>query len=315
MPDPTKRPAEGSINEATLRAVQADRARVEAAGRAARRRMSAIGRAYRLARWLRNRQSGPLPRLRRVGRVVRSTLRGETPWRAAPDGFLTALLAPVRPPGAPPPPRPPRDWGPDRAAAAARLAAAADRLESVPLADLGVAAIADAPELEALTRACRVIPLRPEDWASELERAGEDGAVPTLLLVTSARNGNGGAWRYRIGWYAHPDSLLLRDLDALTRWCSARGIATLFVLTEMGNGPARLAGWTDAARLFDLVLVAGDALVAEVEALPDRRGAGAVRLPDGDAPAAILRADVLRFAAPRPAAVRPADGSAPGAVA
>lgn len=236
-------------------------------------------------RWLRNRESGPWPRLRRVAGVLRSTVRDRGPWRSLPEALATALLAPVRRSRPPAPPAPPRDWAPERTAAAERLAAAGIRLAGVRPRDLRVAAIADAEDLAVLTAACRVTPIRPEDWALELEAATAAGSGPDVLLVTSARRGNGGAWTYRIGWYAHSDSLLHRDLRALTDWCAEHGIPSVFVA---GVEPEVVRDFGDAAASFDLVLARDAATAAAFEALPGRRGAGVAVAPAGPGPRATL---------------------------
>ena len=213
----------------------------------------------------------PLARLRRVGGVLRATIRERGPWWTLPEAIATAALAPVcRSVEASSPP--PRDLSPERAAAAARIEAARGRIAARPSHDLRVAAIADAADLAALSTAARVTAVRPEDWAIELEAARAAGAAPDLLLVTSARSGNGGAWTYRIGWYAHPDSFLHRDLRALVGWCAEHGIPSLFVARDT---PDETREFGDAAALFDLIVTDGDGAAAAFGALPARRGIGA----------------------------------------
>ncbi|MBI2776431.1 MAG: hypothetical protein HYX57_04070 [Chloroflexi bacterium] len=279
MTDPTERPDPGSINEATREAVEADRARVIGANAAARRRGSLRGRSERIWRWLRNRQSGPLPRIHRVGSVLKATFHARGPWRQLPEALATALLAPVRLPGKPPPPARPRDWTREREGARLRLVRAAERLRDRDPASLRLAVIADAPELARLSEVHDLDELRPEDWADVLDAGLAAGSCPDLLLVTTARNGNGGAWTYRIAWTAHPDGILHRDLDALTNWCAAHDVPTVFATTEAG--PAFDAIWGDAARLFDLVLVPDATIAAAVDERPDRRGTGARLAPVG----------------------------------
>lgn len=302
MTDPTERPDPGSINEATRQVVEADRARVLGAEEAARRRRGSLrGRSERIWRWLRNRQSGPLPRLRRVGSVLKATVRGRGPWRQLPEALATALLAPVRLPGKPSPPRPPRDWTREREEARLRLARAAERLRDREPARLRVAVIADDPELARLREVLDLDELRPEDWAEVLDAGLAAGSCPDLLLVTTARNGNGGAWTYRIAWTAHPDGILHRDLEALTKWCAAHDVPTVFATTEAG--PTFAATWGDAARLFDLVLVPDPTIAAVVDERPDRRGIGARLVPLGAAAdiAAALGGAISFRDAPEPA--------------
>ena len=220
---------------------------------------------------LRRGRATALPRLRRVADAVRTTVRDGGPWGSLPEALATAALAPVRRSGPPSAPRPPRDWSPERAAAAERLAAAADRLALLPPRDVRVAAIADAADLAALHAACDVTAVRPEDWAAQLSGPPGSSALPDLLLVTSAEEGNGGAWTYRIGWYGHPDSLLQRDLRALVEWCAARGIPSLFAVRDR---PDVVRAFGAAAALFDLVVTSDDAIVEDLLELPARRGAG-----------------------------------------
>ena len=244
-----------------------------------------MGRFTRAGRWLMNRDAGPVPRARRVAGVLRSTLRDRGPWRTLPEALATAFLAPVRrsPPSAPP--APPRDWAPERAAAARRLEAAAARLGAGKAADLRLAVIADAQDLAVLTAAAgHVLAIRPEGWVAELDAATRAAQAPELLLVTSAREGNGGAWTYRIGWYAHPDSFLHRDLRALLAWCAEHRIPSLFAArpapaAAKAKGAATadpdvVRDFGDAALLFDLVLAPDAATADAFRELPGRRGAG-----------------------------------------
>jgi hypothetical protein len=252
-----------------------------------------MGRLARALRWLLNRESGPVPRARRVGGVLRATAREGGPWRSLPEALATAVLAPVRRSAPSAPPAPPRDWAPERTAAAARLAAAAARLGASRPADLRLAVIADKPDLVGLAKAAgRVIAIRPEDWLADLDAAIAVGQGPDLLLVTSARTGNGGAWTYRICWYAHPDSFLHRDLRALLDWCAERGIPSVFLArrgTDATDAVDLVRDFGDAALLFDLVLAPDPATAAAFSELPGRRGAG-VRVPAAGADlAATLR--------------------------
>lgn len=211
--------------------------------------------------------------------MVRTTIRDRGPWRQLPEGLATAFLAPVRVPGQPQAPRPPADRAREREAAAERLAGFARRsLDARPR----VAVIADTPALLAYREAWDVIAVRPEDWRSTL------AAPPELLVVDSARSGNGGAWSYRIAWTAHPDWFLLHDLRALTRWCAEHATPTIL---RIRDGAAEIAAWADAAALFDLVLVHDEAMAAAVAALADRRG-GIQRLP---LPAAPGESDAVRL--------------------
>jgi len=253
-----------------------------------------MGPLSRASRRLRDRQTGALPRLRRVAGVFRATIRDRGPWRSLPEAIANALLAPVRHSAPAASPRPPRDWAPERAAAATRLAATATRLAKVAPRDIRVAAIADASDLGAITVACHATAVRPEDWAMVLAAASASGAAPDLLLVTSARNGNGGAWTYRIGWYAHPDSFLHRDLRALVEWCAERGIPSVFAARDE---PDVVRDFGDAAALFDLVLAANEATAEDLRDLPARHGAG-IRVPSSGADLRAALASVPELFAP-----------------
>lgn len=200
--------------------------------------------------------------------VVRGAVAAGSPWRGLPAAVVRTLMRPAGP-AAPPLRRPARDVAADRAAAAARVRATALRLTGTGDGTATFAVIADGPELTALRAAGPVIAIRPEDWLTTLE-----AEPPDLLLVTSAREGNGGAWTYRIAWTVHPDRLPGRDLDALLGWCASHRIATVFAVTA-GESVA-LEDWRDAADRFDLVLVPEAAVASDLDASAGRRGVGAV---------------------------------------
>jgi hypothetical protein len=262
-----------SVSERTRRLVEAEHRRREAAAEAARRRdRSTLGRLVRGVRWLRNRRTGPLPRLRRMGGVLRDAAREPRRIRALPADLATAALAPVRVRGASGAPPPRRTWEPERDAAHRRLSRAGrGPLELAALADLRVAAIADEGLAGLLRGACETLFVRPEDWRADLE-----SRPPHLLLVESARRGNGGAWQYRIAWHAHPDALLRRDLGALVGWCATRDVPCVFWDTVGVPGTDR---FVDAAASFDLVAAPDAVAAARHRDHPDRRGAGVVVLP------------------------------------
>jgi len=144
-------------------------------------------------------------------------------------------------------------------------------LELATLAELRVAAIADDGLAGLLRETCDAVLVRPEDWRADLE-----ARPPHLLLVESARRGNGGAWQYRIAWQAHPDALLRRDLRALVGWGAARDIPCVFWDTAGVPGTDR---FVDAAASFDLVAAPDEVAAARHRDHPDRRGAGVVVLP------------------------------------
>lgn len=294
MTDPAERPDPGLLSEAAGRAVQADRVRVDAAAQAARRRRSSVaGRLERGWRWLRNRQTGPLPRLRRVAGVLRATTRARGPWRALPEALATALLAPVRVASKPPAARPPRDWAPEREAAGERLATLAGRCAGADGSRRRLAVIADGSDLEAWAGHHELVAIRPEDWAVVLE--GDEGAKGIdALVVTATPDGNHGAWAYRIGWVAHPDGLLHRDLGAVISWCRERDVPSIFVIGEAAGEPGRtvLTAWADGAALFDVVVAVSAGAGPILEAHPDRQGVGVRIVADTGDLARILAAAV-----------------------
>ncbi|HMJ79848.1 MAG TPA: hypothetical protein VK592_02255 [Candidatus Dormibacteraeota bacterium] len=224
-----------------------------------------------MLRWVRNRQTGPLPRMRRMVRVMREIVRQPQLLPALPAELLRAALAPVRLATIPSASALPPDWTAARAAARERLA----RLEApagVALAAdrLRVAFVADTPLAANLSGACDGIALRPEDWQATLATRPLD-----MLLVESAWAGNGGTWQYRIAWYAHPDSILLRDLKALLAWCAERAVPSVF-----WDRASRVDGdrFREAAVRFDLIVTADPGRASWYRGSADRRGAGVALL-------------------------------------
>ena len=262
-----------AVSERTRRAVELERRRREADHSAARRRArSPLGIAARGLRWARNRQTGPLPRARRMAAVLAAAARGARRdpalLRRLPADLVSAALAPVRVRGASgsPPARPRRSWESERAGARARLAASGREpvaLESI--ADLRIAAIADDPLAGWLRAGCDAAFVHPEDWRRALEKH-----PPHLLLVTDAWWGNGGSWQYRVAWHAHPDALFLPDLRALAAWCAGRAIPSVFLDTH-GTGTNRFA---EAAALLDLIVAPDEVTARRYLASPNRRGVG-----------------------------------------
>jgi hypothetical protein len=182
--------------------------------------------------------------------------------RELPENVAAAILAPVRWSESSGPPPEPRDWLPERHAARRRWTSFARRQPSIRPR---VALIADRSAVDAYRAGWDVVLVRPEDWATVL--ASE---LPEVLLVDSPVAGNDGAWSYRIAWTAHPDFFLQRDLAALSRWCAARGVLTVFRARE--SGTASVARWQDAARHLDLIVPADGASAEGYEAIEDRRG-------------------------------------------
>lgn len=221
-------------------------------------------------RRLRNRQSGPVPRIRLAAAVLASSVKERGRWRSLPIDLATAFLAPIRVPGPPPPPVEARDWSPERTAAAARLRKSAERWAIGEPEISSFAVIADDDDLAVWGRSSRLIELRPEDWALVLERAEAARTLPGALLVTSTGAGNRGAWAYRLGQIAHPDAFLHHDVAALVDWFAGRGLPSIFLVTD--HGADAVTAWGSVARLFDLVLVPSDGVAAGFSARPDRQG-------------------------------------------
>jgi hypothetical protein len=165
------------------------------------------------------------------------------------------------------PARPSRSLEPERAAARDRLIAF-DRAVVDAARPLRVALIADEALSARVAATCEATAIRPEDW-----RAMLTAAAPDVLVIGSAWYGNGGAWQYRVGWYAHPDALLLPDLRALLAWCGEARVPSIFWDT---GGARTVPRFGDAAGLCDLILAGDAATVAAYRALPARRGAGVV---------------------------------------
>ena len=130
-------------------------------------------------------------------------------------------------------------------------------------AGLTVALVADEPLALALAPECTTIRIRPDDWPAVLA-----DRQPDLLLVESAWRATAGAWQYRIAWYGHPLAIGLDDLRALTEWCRANGIPSVFWDTA---GPVAAGRFDEAAALFDVILVADPALIDHYDTLPTRR--------------------------------------------
>lgn len=221
-------------------------------------------------RWLWNRQTGPVPRIRLAAGVLASSVKERGRWRSLPIDFATALLAPIRVPGPPAPPVTARDWSPERTAAAARLRQAAQRWATGEPEISSFAVIAEAGDLAVWGRSSGLIELRPEDWAVVLEHAEAAGTLPNALLVTSTNAGNHDAWAYRLGQIAHPDAFLQHDVAALVAWFAGRGLPSIFLVTD--HGADAVAEWGSVARLFDLVLAPSETVAAGFSARPDRQG-------------------------------------------
>lgn len=265
-PPPDPRPAlPDSVSAASRAAAVADREAERLAEEVAlRHRRSLAGRVERVARWLRDPRSGPVPRARRMGRVVVEVARAPRSLPALPRALLEAAHVPPIGAGLPPP-RPSRDLAPLRQAARARLAAF-DLVAATAGEQLRVALIADDPLAARFAASCEVLAVRPEDW-----RAALAPSPPDLLVVGSAWYGGAGAWQYRVAWYAHPDALRLPEMRALLAWCAEAGVPSVFWDTA---GATAVPRFGPCARLCDLVVAEDPGAADAYAALADRQGAG-----------------------------------------
>lgn len=220
------------------------------------------GRLERVVRWLRNRQTGPIPRIRRVGSVIKATIRARGPWRSLPESLATALLAPVRVAGRPEPTPAPRIWDAERLGAAQRLVAGRAAVERESARTVTVATLAGPDYRREFAGAVRLIPVRPEDYVATLTRAMADDGGLGALIIRAPRDAAVGPWAYRIGWFAHPDAFLHRDLGGLIRFFHERGLPSILLISA---SQARDRGaWEDSAQLFDAVVVPDDPSLVEV---------------------------------------------------
>ena len=99
--------------------------------------------------------------------------------------------------------------------------------ETADVSGLRVAAIMDEFTTQAFTKACHLFPLSVANWEADIENSR-----PDLLLIESAWEGNGGAWRGKVNH-------LSPELIDLVAWCKARSIPTAFWNKE-DPGPLRL---------------------------------------------------------------------------
>lgn len=128
---------------------------------------------------------------------------------------------------------------------------------------LTIGLVADEPLTLALGGECTSVVLTPANW-----RAAVAATRPDFILVESAWRAAAGAWQYRIAWYGHPTSIRLLDLRALTGWCSANDVPSIFWDTA---GPVGRGRFDEAAALFDVILTTDPAYLAHYDSLPTRR--------------------------------------------
>jgi hypothetical protein len=106
------------------------------------------------------------------------------------------------------------------------------------VSNLRVAGIMDEFTMQAFTRACSLFPLSLEYWERDIESCN-----PNILVVESAWDGNGGAWRGKINH-------LSPELIELVAWCKARSIPTVFWNKE---DPVHYNSFVSTASIFDFV--------------------------------------------------------------
>ncbi|MEC5178791.1 glycosyltransferase [Arthrobacter sp. CG_A4] len=110
--------------------------------------------------------------------------------------------------------------------------------ETRDVSSLRVAVIMDEFTTHAFTKACSLFPLSLENWKADIA-----AARPNLLLVESAWEGNGGAWRGKINH-------LSPELIELVSWCKERSIPTVFWNKE---DPVHFNSFVSSASIFDFI--------------------------------------------------------------
>lgn len=107
--------------------------------------------------------------------------------------------------------------------------------------DIHVATILDDFSEAAWGHEFTTYPLTPASWEQTLRANPID-----LLLVESAWSGSNGTWRYKLTGSNAPAP----ELTALTRYCKAQGIPTVFWNKE---DPPHFEDFLETAKLFDVV--------------------------------------------------------------
>ena len=214
------------------------------------------------------RQLWGLGRVVRVAMTIRRAARNPRSIPSFPSELWRALRAPLDPIRIPT-----RSAEGSRVAGEVRTSVAQAILERErnpsPVRrprDLRVAIVADQRLIDGFGAACRIVELRPDHWREQLE-----AEQPDLLIVGSAWQGNGGAWRYRVATHAHPLSIGLRDLTAVTNWCTTHGVPTVFWNTE---DPIRTDRFFEAASRVDWIFTVAPTRVDAYRAVARRLAAG-----------------------------------------
>ena len=137
----------------------------------------------------------------------------------------------------------------------------------VRTSDLRVALIADEMTSASYAPECELVTFRTDNWRDTIAEN-----PPHLLLVESAWQGNSGAWQYQVGSYSHKDSVGLPHLRHLVEHCRESGVPTVFWNKE---DPVHFDKFSEAARLFDVVLTSDELCVPRYQALGGAAQVGA----------------------------------------
>lgn len=115
------------------------------------------------------------------------------------------------------------------------------------LQDMRIGIIADEFTYSGLAPECSLVQLDPKSWRTQLAANRIDA-----LLVESAWEGNSGAWHRKVGYY---DDEAFADLAALTDYCRAQSIPTLFWNKE---DPVHFNRFQKTAQHFQHVFTSDD---------------------------------------------------------
>ncbi|MHA7293570.1 glycosyltransferase [Arthrobacter sp. HLT1-21] len=115
------------------------------------------------------------------------------------------------------------------------------------LSDLTIGIIADEFTTAGLRPDISLVELLPDSWESQITNSRLDA-----VFVESAWDGNGGAWRGKVGYY---DEESFADLRALLKHCRAESIPTIFWNKE---DPIHFNRFQETARHFEHVFTSDD---------------------------------------------------------
>ena len=130
------------------------------------------------------------------------------------------------------------------------------RVRAAPAGELVIATILDTFSQHCLQYEAALVPLSRDGWKAEIEQHR-----PAFLLVESAWQGNGGAWKYLMTKYAEKADNPLRDL---LRHCAAIGLPRVFWNKE---DPANFEVFKDVAADFDHVFTTDAGCIPRYRAL------------------------------------------------